>query len=887
MKKRQLYFVVFAALSAIIISVLASAVSAAPAANEGMLGNVLGMFGDLSKVYDKFSALIDAGIYLVIFLGLAQATIGKKFENKGGKVMVVGIALVLALGLALWERQAGFNLKSFGPIAALILLGLLGFMIWYLLKDVKIPCLGEIGKIAIIYIVIYSMFNATVPGIVWWLNTKVPIIGGLLALLFLAFFVILIIQVIRCLMEHVGGGDGGSWGSDDDNDDHNDNDNNNGGGGNTPSGPRPPGRVPPPTPPSFNPKDPSTDPDKTPSGINPKAPGPKPSAPKVPKKPKIPNKEVIYVDLSPHFDGIRSQDSLGACTAFAATSMFEYILNILKLKSKNTWLSPLFLWYKTREAMGEPLDDTGPYSCTLPMDMLFKHGVCWESLWSFEEKSTLKYQRTPDASAIMDAVNKKIVKFYSLSKDDPDQWVHELLAGNPINIGAGVPMNFGSNLDGKKLYNDYVPQSRGGHAMVIVGYHSHYPIDGKGVKCFKIRNSWSSKWGENGYIWVPAEILKKMMMEPPLVIKGWKKESFNKFTIKGRAVFDYDPRYRISEADTGKSLCLNNSVSCPGDHEFVVGVKAQIAGNIVCLGETKVKDKHAKFEISFKADASQFEKLTNLFSGADGRFFKQYLGDINFHELPPGVLVYKRAVDQEKDPAYYFHILPIKFSRGGRGGEGITNNDNPFSLLLRKGINCSGVPIGFTDKHIVEENVIIPVVRYPWEEPIFILGEEDMKLIKKVHKLAVDEKDWLASEYKYLEDLNAAFKEGNLEKALKLEIPVGRSERKADIFENRIESRLNKVKKDLPDNFRKKVDQIEMVMDTLGKSLLKITSRYGGYLKHDLIELPKAKDQKSRDAIHKKTAGEIQEAITLIRGIESEINKLLKTEEEILKSVKQ
>ena len=88
-----------------VFSALAVVVSAAPPQQQpNIISSVLGPFGSrIHTVYRKFDVLIDAAIYLVIFLGLAQATIGRKFEyKKGGRAITIGIGIVLAFGLALF-----------------------------------------------------------------------------------------------------------------------------------------------------------------------------------------------------------------------------------------------------------------------------------------------------------------------------------------------------------------------------------------------------------------------------------------------------------------------------------------------------------------------------------------------------------------------------------------------------------------------------------------------------------------------------------------------------------------------------------------------------------------------------------------------------------------
>ncbi|MFC1606834.1 hypothetical protein ACFL47_02595 [Candidatus Latescibacterota bacterium] len=39
---------------------------------------------DFSQTYDQYSSIIDFIIYAIMFVGISQATLGKRFEGKGG-----------------------------------------------------------------------------------------------------------------------------------------------------------------------------------------------------------------------------------------------------------------------------------------------------------------------------------------------------------------------------------------------------------------------------------------------------------------------------------------------------------------------------------------------------------------------------------------------------------------------------------------------------------------------------------------------------------------------------------------------------------------------------------------------------------------------------------
>ena len=51
-------------------------------------------------------------------------------------------------------------------------------------------------------------------------------------------------------------------------------------------------------------------------------------------------------------------------------------------------------------------------------------------------------------------------------------------------------------------------QVLGGHAVSIVGYDDTMPVDGRSPGRFIVRNSWGTSWGDNGYFYMPYDVLK-------------------------------------------------------------------------------------------------------------------------------------------------------------------------------------------------------------------------------------------------------------------------------------------------------------------------------------------------------------------------------------------
>ena len=121
---------------------------------------------DIASTYDEYSSLIDFIIYAILFTGLSQATLGKRFDSRGGRAMVGAIAMVLSLGLSISEATLGFNLRSFGPLAAGLFIFLVGFTLFLAIRTSGVSATSS-GSIA--FVVTYFSIRAIAPGFFDWM----------------------------------------------------------------------------------------------------------------------------------------------------------------------------------------------------------------------------------------------------------------------------------------------------------------------------------------------------------------------------------------------------------------------------------------------------------------------------------------------------------------------------------------------------------------------------------------------------------------------------------------------------------------------------------------------------------------------------------------------
>ena len=81
--------------------------------------------------------------------------------------------------------------------------------------------------------------------------------------------------------------------------------------------------------------------------------------------------------------------------------------------------------------------------------------------------------------------------------------MHELVSSGPLAVGITVPRSFEEYRSGvyiedktvdQRVDGPYEPFEPTGHAVLIVGYG----VD-KGVKYWRVKNSWGRHFGETGY----------------------------------------------------------------------------------------------------------------------------------------------------------------------------------------------------------------------------------------------------------------------------------------------------------------------------------------------------------------------------------------------------
>jgi len=140
----------------------------------------------ISQYYNEYTSIIDIFVYALLFVGISQATLGKHFTTRGGKAVSVALGIALAIGLVMSEKTIGFNLRSFGPIAAGIIIFLVGILIFLGLKKAGI---ASISAAASAFLITYFIILTVISGFAQ-LITSSPYTSWIQVLVIIAFAII-------------------------------------------------------------------------------------------------------------------------------------------------------------------------------------------------------------------------------------------------------------------------------------------------------------------------------------------------------------------------------------------------------------------------------------------------------------------------------------------------------------------------------------------------------------------------------------------------------------------------------------------------------------------------------------------------------------------------
>jgi C1A family cysteine protease len=201
------------------------------------------------------------------------------------------------------------------------------------------------------------------------------------------------------------------------------------------------------------------------------------------------------VDLRNQMPPVYDQGDLGSCTANAIAAASEFLW---MQKAHEIVPSRLFIYYNEREIEGDVNQDNGA-QLRDGIKAVVQWGECPETQWPYDPA---KFAVKPTQDCYDHALQHQVLTYRRVSNNLLDMQ-SALAGGYPFVFGFSVYESFESEqvaATGIMTIPKRHEQSRGGHAVMAVGYD-------KNKKWFIVRNSWGDVWGDKGYFYMPFAYL--------------------------------------------------------------------------------------------------------------------------------------------------------------------------------------------------------------------------------------------------------------------------------------------------------------------------------------------------------------------------------------------
>lgn len=203
------------------------------------------------------------------------------------------------------------------------------------------------------------------------------------------------------------------------------------------------------------------------------------------------NRTPVKIDLRHKDVPIFDQGGEGSCTANAGADVYDFLLKQRGIEFEG---SRNFLYYVERMIDGDITADLGSSMHTVAK-VLIHYGICEEKLWPYNEFTLFM---DPTIKCWRSAHNHRITSSVELKTLDDMKTC--LIQGSPFMFGIMIYQSFMDTIDGWIQIPQPDEELLGGHALVVMGY-----IEEK--KVFICRNSWSTSWGDKGYLYLPYEYM--------------------------------------------------------------------------------------------------------------------------------------------------------------------------------------------------------------------------------------------------------------------------------------------------------------------------------------------------------------------------------------------
>jgi hypothetical protein len=215
----------------------------------------------------------------------------------------------------------------------------------------------------------------------------------------------------------------------------------------------------------------------------------------------------LSVDLSPNFPLPGDQGQQGSCvgwaTAYALKSYQEKIELGWSLNTAAHLFSPAFVYNQINGGQ-----DQGAYIFQA-LNLFVDQGAATLATMPYSDND---YLTQPSAEALEEASMFTAAGWSRVN--DTSQIKAALVNRRPVVGGIKVYSSFYNLYGADSVYNTTTEDYLGGHAVTIVGYDDNR-FDG----AFRVINSWSSQWGDDGYFWLPYDFAAQGILTEAYVVE--------------------------------------------------------------------------------------------------------------------------------------------------------------------------------------------------------------------------------------------------------------------------------------------------------------------------------------------------------------------------------
>ena len=197
---------------------------------------------------------------------------------------------------------------------------------------------------------------------------------------------------------------------------------------------------------------------------------------------------------------VRDQGRIGSCTAHSGTSAASY-LHMLAGKSDPVF-SPLALYAMTRQLEGTPLREDSGCQVRSVFRAMRRFGLALEATWPYNES---KFNMDPPANVDKEALDNQAILY--LVCDDLQAVKHSIADKYPVIGGFDC---YESMFTPEVDKTGIIPMPggddglQGGHCVMFVAYDDS-------TKTVMFQNSWSRRWGRDGYGFLPYAYFRNGM----------------------------------------------------------------------------------------------------------------------------------------------------------------------------------------------------------------------------------------------------------------------------------------------------------------------------------------------------------------------------------------